>query len=404
MFPRTNIRMGDAYSPLYFLAALGAGGLVVTFFMWLLFWVPHPGRPVPVFADILAALSQGGLALQFAIVVAWLGIGFFSIMHARLLLWNIGELMRFRASSAYAALRSSNDETQLLAAPLTVAMSVNVAFILGLVFVPGLWSVVEYLFPLALVGFLAIGAWALALLRDFWGRILATGGFDCSRNNSLGQLLPAFAMAMVGVGLAAPAAMSTQAWIAGISYIVSSFFIVTAVLLAAVKLVLGLRAMMEQGATPLSAPSLWIVVPIMTVVGIALMRQEHGLHAHFGADGAAADLFAQQTWWLALQVAFGLWGLVALRRFNYFGRFITGRELSAGSYALVCPGVALAVMVQFFLNKGLVGVGLVDKFSIAFWAVTLVALGLQALAIWLVIALNRKHFGRESARQVSPAE
>ncbi|MFO8086544.1 MAG: hypothetical protein R6T91_01895, partial [Bacteroidales bacterium] len=35
----------------------------------------------------------------------------------------------------------------------------------------------------------------------------------------------------------------------------------------------GLRAMMEHGATPLSAPSLWIVVPIVTVVGIAVMRQ-----------------------------------------------------------------------------------------------------------------------------------
>ena len=129
MFPNTKLRMGESYSPLYFLAALGAGGLTVTFFMWLLHWVPHPGRPVPIFEDILAAFWQGGLPLQIAIVVAWLGIAFFAIMHVRLLAWNIGELMRFRATSAYAALRGSNDETQLLAAPLTVAMSVNVAFI-----------------------------------------------------------------------------------------------------------------------------------------------------------------------------------------------------------------------------------------------------------------------------------
>ena len=38
-------KMGARYSPLYFLAALGAGGLMVTFFMYLMFWVPHPGRP-----------------------------------------------------------------------------------------------------------------------------------------------------------------------------------------------------------------------------------------------------------------------------------------------------------------------------------------------------------------------
>lgn len=48
-------RAADHYVPTYFLASLGAGGLSVTFFMYLMFWVPHPGRPVPVFEDILAA-------------------------------------------------------------------------------------------------------------------------------------------------------------------------------------------------------------------------------------------------------------------------------------------------------------------------------------------------------------
>ena len=402
MLPNTRFRLGESYSPLYFLAALGAGGLVVTFFMWLLFWVPHAGRPVPVFEDVLAAFQQGDFPMQIAVGVAWFGIAFFTVIHLQLLIWNIGEFLRFRATPAYAALRNSNDETQLLAAPLTVAMTINVGFIVGLVFVPSLWDVVEYLFPFAIVAFLAVGAWALAILRDFWGRILTTGEFDCSRNNSFGQLLPAFALSMVGVGLAAPAAMSAQPWIAGLSYIVSSFFIVTAVLLAAVKLILGLRAMMEQGATPLSAPSLWIVVPIITVVGIAMMRQDHALHVHFGADGDAAEILTRLTWFLAVQIVFALWGLVVLRRFNYFERFVTGPEASAGSYALVCPGVALSVMVHFFLNKALVGTELVDKFSLAYWAVTLVALILQAATVWLLARLNRKHFAQTTALHAAP--
>ena len=45
------------YSPLYFLASLGAGGLTVTFFMYLMFWVPHPGRPVPVFEDLMTVFA-----------------------------------------------------------------------------------------------------------------------------------------------------------------------------------------------------------------------------------------------------------------------------------------------------------------------------------------------------------
>ena len=41
--------------------------------------------------------------------------------------------------------------------PLALAMSVNVGFIIGLTFVPGLWSIVEYMFPAAILAFLAIG-------------------------------------------------------------------------------------------------------------------------------------------------------------------------------------------------------------------------------------------------------
>ncbi len=40
-------RPADSYSPLYFLAARGAGGLTVTFFMYLMFWVPIRDRPCP---------------------------------------------------------------------------------------------------------------------------------------------------------------------------------------------------------------------------------------------------------------------------------------------------------------------------------------------------------------------
>ncbi len=384
--------LAERYSPLYFLAALGAGGIVVTFFMWLMFWVPHPGRPVPVFEDIMAALSAGPLPRQIAIFGAWAGIGVFAVMMIRVLLWNLGEFSGFRRTAAYATLKQGNDETQLLAAPLAVAMFINVCFIVGLVFVPGLWGIVEYLFPAALIAFLAVGVWALRLMDEFWGRILTAGGFDCSRNNSFSQLLPAFALAMVAVGLAAPAAFSEVALVAGLAYLASSLFVVIAVLIGVVKLFLGVRSMMEHGANPESAPSLWVVVPIVTVLTIAWMRQDHAMHVHFGSHSDAGMVFAFLTKMLAVQIAFAMFGWLVLRRLRYFGRFVTGPERSPGSYALVCPAVALAVMGQFFLNKGLVGVGLVDKFSLAYWVLTAVILTLQAAAIWLVFRLNAKHF------------
>mgnify|MGYP006285870999 FL=1 len=385
--------LGERYSPLYFLAALGPGGLAVTFFMWLMFWIPHQGQ-APVFEDLRAAMASGDALLQGVVVAAALGIALFALMHLRLLLWNLAEYAEFRRTPAYAALRSGNAETQLLAAPLTVAMAINVGFILGMVFVPGLWSIVEWLFPAAMAAFLLVGVWALKIMAEFWGRVLGAGGFDCSRNNGFGQLLPAFALAMVGVGLAAPASMSATPWVAGLSYLLSTLFVATAALLGAVKLVLGVRAMMENGASVESAPTLWIVVPILTVIGIALMRQGHGLHAHFDAHVGPAETLGTLTTFLAVQLAFLGLGWVVLRRFRYLERFVSGPELAPGAYALVCPGVALTVMIHFFVNKGLVGVGLVEPFDPAFWAVTAVALLSQALTIRLVFRLNAKHFDR----------
>ena len=308
----TLSRPSDTYSPLYFLAALGAGGLVVTFFMWLMFWIPHPGQPVPLFEDIAAAFASGSLLVQGMIVVAMLGIAGFAALNITSLVWNLRRFAEWRRSAAYAKFAATNAQSQVLALPLALAMTVNVLFILGMVFVPGLWSVVEILFPLAMVVFLAIGVLAFRLYGAFLGRVLTEGGFNCAANNNFGQILPAFAFAMVGVGLAAPAALSGVPAIAGLGIVLSSFFLVTAVVIAGIAMILGIRSMMENGANSETAPTLMIIVPLITVLGILGLRQSHGLHEHFGAaNGETLGLLAR---YLSVQVLFLLFGALILIR------------------------------------------------------------------------------------------
>ena len=94
-------RPAETYSPLYFLVSLGSGGLVVTFFMWLMHWVPHPGRSVPLFEDIVAALGTGSPALRVAIVAAVVGIAFYAFLNLKYLVWNL---------RSYRVLTIKNDE------------------------------------------------------------------------------------------------------------------------------------------------------------------------------------------------------------------------------------------------------------------------------------------------------
>ncbi|MFP4130140.1 MAG: TsoY family (seleno)protein [Halorhodospira sp.] len=392
MLYRMPRNLDGSYSPLYWLAALGAGGLTVSFFLWLMFWVPHPGKPVSEFSAITAAFSEGSLAMKAAIGLAWAGIASFAFMHYRLLLWNVREYRRFLRTEAYRRMRGSRTEIQLLAAPLAVAMAINVAFVVGLVAVPGLWSIVEWLFPFAMAAFLVVGIWALRLLGDYLGRGLTEGHNELVADNSLSQTLPAFTLVMVGVGLSAPAAMSATPATAVVSLLLSSFFMISGVLIGAVMLVLGIRAMLEQSADAVSAPSLWLGVPILTIVGITLVRQTHAFEVHFGTEAGGVQTLGVLGYLLVTQLVFGLLGWVVMRRYRYFQRFVFGPERSPGSYTLVCPGVALAVMIHFFTNVGLAKHGVIEPLGVAYCALSAVAVAVQLATILLVLRLNRKHF------------
>ncbi|MBV7408320.1 hypothetical protein [Maritimibacter sp. DP1N21-5] len=398
-------RAADKYSPLYFLSSVGAGGLAVTFFMYLMFWVPHPGRTVPVFEDIAAAWQSGSVPMQVGIAIALVGISVFAVMNVQKLAWNLQAYARFKKTEAFRTLRNSNAETTLLAYPLALAMTVNALFIVGLVFVPNLWSFVEYLFPFAMVAFLAIGMLALSIIGDFLGRVLTRGGlFDVTAHNSFAQMLPTFALSMVAVGLSAPAAMSGQTVVVGVSMIASTFFAVVAILYALVALVTAFNSMLHYGTAKESAPTLMILVPIVTTLGIMFLRQSHGMHTTFEGHTTDGETMVFLARLLSVQVMFLALGLVVLKREGYWSDFVFGSKTSPGSYALVCPGVALSVMIQFFLHKGLIATGLVAKFGIAYWSVEAFALGFQVAMVVLVLRLNRQHFAKMSEPAAVPAE
>ena len=76
------------YSPLYFLSALGAGGLAVSFFMYLMFLVPHQGSPMATYPFIYAAIMKADYISVIAIISLIFIIGF-AFLHFKLLIWNI---------------------------------------------------------------------------------------------------------------------------------------------------------------------------------------------------------------------------------------------------------------------------------------------------------------------------
>ncbi|MCD5380853.1 hypothetical protein LR004_02900 [Candidatus Gracilibacteria bacterium] len=380
------------YSPLYFLASLGAGGTSAMFFMYLMFMTKHPDTPVPTFNSLLDQFGSGDLLIQAMIIFAIAGIIFFAVKHFQLLIWNLKNLSAFKKTPEFKELKKGNKEVQLMTLPLTLAMSINVIFIIGAVFVPNLWSVVEYLFPFALLAFGAVGILSLKLFGDYMTRLLTTSSFDFVQNNNLGQMIAIFAFAMVGVGFAASAAMSHTELTAILGIVFSTFFSVIALFFGTIKVILGFKSILKNGINTEMSPTLWIMIPILTLLGITYVRQTHGFHHHLEMTTDPGTYFMFTTAIISLQAIFGFIGYKVMKANNYFKDYIHGDKKSPGSYALICPGVALVVFGFFFLHLGLVKTGIIDKFGIAYFLLLLPLLYLQFTTILTMWRLNKKMF------------
>lgn len=379
----------ENFSPMYFLAALGAGGLSVSFFMYLMFLVPHLGVPLPTFDFVYSALMSGSW-LSFVTVFCSIMIIVFAVLHFKLLIWSTKQYSLYKKSEAFKKLVNSNAEVTLMALPLTFAMTINVCFVLGAVFVPGLWSVVEYLFPMALIGFAVVGYYAIKIFMEYFSRLLVSGDFDFTNNNNLSQMISIFAFAMVGVGFAAPGAMSQHVTVNAVGLFGAIFFSTIAILLLIIKLILGFKNMFEHGVSPEASPSLWIIIPILTILGITFIRITFGLNHNFSQPLASASLFTLTSSIVALQIIFGLLGYKVMKAIGYFDEFVYGTKQSAVSFALICPGVAFMVFGMFFINLGLVSNGILDQNSLAYFLIMTPFMFIQYRTIRCFFRLKKK--------------
>ena len=377
------------WHPSYWLAALGAGGLSISFFMYLMWMVPHAGFPMPTWTH-LSGVFAGTLALPTGVralaMLATVLMVLLAVLHFVLVVWNLREQSAARQTPSYANWLNSPNEVQLMTQPLTFAMTVNVCFALGALLVPNLWSVVEYLFPLALLAFVAIGVWALRIYGRYLSRLLVSGGYRSEEHNHLSPLIAVFTFSMLSVGFSAPAAMSHSQAIAVLAGTLSILFLMVALVTGLLVLISGLQAMMQHGLQAQATPSIWMLVPIMTLLGIEWVRMQHGLDLHFATPIVQSKIFVMLTGIFMLQMGIMLLGYRVMQLNGYLKSNFKGDQLNPISFGLMCPGVAVFVMGMFWWHLVWVDSGIVIAFSPVYW----VAIALLAVVqFYTLIALVR---------------
>ncbi len=378
------------YNPQYMLGSLGAGGLAVTFFIYLMFMVKHKGYPMVTFDHIYPLLKNGPIALSVLIGVVLILMLVFAYLHFRLLIWNFLQIREFKKTSVYEAMKSSNGEISMMVIPLVLAMTINVSFVLGAVFIPKLWTIVEYLFPGALLAFLAVAIYAVKIFFGYFLRLLEQGGFNELANNNLSQMIAIFAFSMIAVGFAAPGAMSHTIAFNAVGLFLSVMFLMVAVMLMLLQYTMGFSSMMTHGIGKETVPTIWVMIPIFTLWGITIIRYLNGLHHHFDFSYGMGTYYIFTSAVVGIQLMFGVFGYLLMKKIGYFKEYVWGEKNSATAYALVCPGVAFLVFGMFFVNYGLVVNKVVEKFTLPYYLILAPFVLVHLATVVLFFKLNSK--------------
>lgn len=435
------------YSPMYWLSALGFGGVMVTFFLLLHFNVPHPGTPIPTADQVFSFLQKKDSGLQKTAVkmiaakmmekkkaelhsdvlpekvvaviqnkaaanpkkiagvvsmlkiqqkVAWIGVvgvAISALLHFRLLFWNLGQFFRYRRTESYRQLKSSIQEVALMTIPLTLAMTVKVVMLGGSVLIPGFFSDTAWWYGLG--ANLLVAIYAAYLFGEYFSRILDEGSHEFVENNNLSQMLAIFAFAMISAGLMGPAAMSSDPALSKWSFLIAVSFGTVSMLLAFLKFGNSMGPILRKGVSSNGSVSLLIIIPILTLFGVwGVMRLNHGLHHAFHSGISPSMTLSSITIIFVLEITFLMIGLRTMVKKRYFSRFVFGdREHDATAFALICPLVAFYVWAMFFLHAGLVKTGMVDKWSLLYAVIFILFSFVQVALLAVYFRLNRKLLG-----------
>lgn len=386
------------FEVLHILAALGAAGMTASFFFAVNFMTSHPGNVFIDFntlnAQYLGQTDLLSLFIQLYIVAA---VGS-AILHFVLLYRWFKGFQKYRLTEEYKQLLNSNKEVQLMAIPLTLTMTMNVFFILGAIFIPGLFDKITLLgMEMQLIDAMLIGAglyfsWVLYLALKIFNTYflrLTDGKLDFVANSNLSQLLALFAFGMIAVGFGA-LSLSKIPVIALIGTSIASIVLALTIILAMLKFTLGMKSIFENGLQPGATVTLLIPITVIAMIVVGWFRADIGaLHAFSGERDTTFHLLLF-TIGAGVSIMIGIFGLIAMKKKGFFKK-MNDKELDSSALALICPGFALEVQLVLWLSVGLVFSGVIIHGSTAYFALWIPMLILQWATITFYFKLLKNN-------------
>ena len=333
-----------SFSPLTFLASLGAGGIAVIPFVLMQYTIEH-GKGLITRAQLWANNYKGITAFYYYALEAVMIV--FALLHITLSVYFAVKLFGWMKTGAHKELISDPlRNTGMLAPLISLLMTMNVFIGPLRYFFPTMSNNFQSMFLPAMI------FWSVLFVFIMWFEIKLLGisfskGFDIS-NITFGWLLHPFLLGMltvVGTGIAAmsknPSIADTAAFMSMISFSMGVFLLL-------VKLIVIFKSHFAAPGLPEKQflPSFLIVIPNITLFAISAFRFGHYLESHHGFHLGAYFYFV-----MGLSFAFEIWymlfGLSLLK--DYFKKYHF-KEFYVTQWGFICPLVAFVVLGAFVYN------------------------------------------------------
>ncbi len=331
------------FSPLSFLASLGAGGISVIPFSFLQYTFPH-GEGLVKMSDI----SHGNLPfLKSLLLYSLEGVMVvFTIIHLTLTIIFLKKLIQFIKDPEYKTFINDPLKNIGMMAPFTsLVMTMNVFIGPIRYFIPQFASNLQaFMLPALIIWgimFVLLLRMEIKLLK-----IAFVEGFDINKI-TFGWLLHPFALGMLtvtGTGIAAiakdPNIAHTAAFMSFTSGSMGMFLLLVKIVSVFQKHFASKEGLGEKHFMP----SFLLIIPNITLYAISMFRIGHYLekqhHFHMGSYFllTMTIAFAFETWYLAF-------GLSLLK--DYFKKYYFKKEFYLTQWGLICPIVAYAILSAF---------------------------------------------------------
>ena len=363
------------FSPLLFLASLGAGGISVIPFALLQYTHPHGKGLIN-----LSHINHHNLSfLQGVYFYSLEGVMvLFSLLHIGLSIYFIPKLFKWLKTQQFKDMQADPLKNSALLTPfISLVMTMNVFIGPIRFFIPYLsQNLQSFMLPAFLlwsVIWIALIATDIKLLK-----ISFVNNFDITKIH-FGWLLHPFALAMLTVTGTGIAAMGENPTIAHSAAFLSFVSGTMAFFLFVVKLITLFKSHFEAKGLPDKQflPSMLSVIPIVTLFAISGFRIVHYFehHHHIQLNGFSFFIvmiaYTFEVWYL-------LFGIVMLK--DYIKKDFFKKEYYLSQWALVCPFVAFAVLSSF-----------VYKVFVPYPALMVIAILSGSIAIALNLKLLYRH-------------